>query len=88
MNSGIISSILFFIECVMGKRKRFNTKRKGDGTMSAILKPRTGAFVLRADRSKEFFSQEKNKADKTIDRFLAHKPKDGIVNPFKNESKI
>lgn len=67
----------------MGKKKQLNKKRKGDDTMSATVKPRTGAFVLRADKSKEFLSGEKNKADKTIARFMAHKPKAGVVSPFK-----
>lgn len=51
--------------------------------MSATAKPRTGAFILQAEKSDKFFAQKENRSDKAINRFMAHRPKNGIVSPFK-----
>ena len=60
-----------------------NTKGKGDDTMSATAKPRTGAFILDSEKSSKFLSQKSNNAERAISRFKAHHPKAGIVSPYK-----
>lgn len=51
--------------------------------MPVTIKPKDYAFVLREDKTEEFLAQKKSQIQKTLARFNAHKPKNGIVNPYK-----
>ena len=53
-----------------------------------MAKPRTGAFVLDSKKSKEFFANKENTADKAIARALAHETKAGVVDSRKNGNRI
>ena len=64
-------------------KKRHMNKKKGDETMAISAKPRTGALIVDAKDKDVFFAPKNNTTTKAIERFMAHKPKDGIVNPFK-----
>lgn len=60
-----------------------NTKEE-EGIMAAVAKPNTRAFVLRADKVDQFV--KKNDASrKAVERFHAHRPKDGVVTPLKGK---
>ena len=56
--------------------------------MAAMAKPRTPAFVLNNEKSKEFFSKKANTAEKVLDRANAFKVKAGVVDPQKNDKRI
>lgn len=65
-----------------GKKQQETHKDKGDDTMASIAKPCNSAFTLKSDKVEQFL-QRKNCSEKTMDRFFAHKPKEGVVTPFK-----
>lgn len=51
----------------------------------AVAKPNTRAFALREDKVEQFM--KKNDASKkTLERFRAHKPKNGVVTPTKGRN--
>ena len=51
--------------------------------MPVTIKPKNYAFVLREEKTEEFLAQKKGDGKKILERFNAHKPKNGIVNPYK-----
>lgn len=68
-------------------KNRQNIKRtdKGDEDMATITKPNNRAFTLQADKVEQFLSQ-KSQTKKVMDRFFAHKPKDGVKTPLKGKN--
>lgn len=62
-----------------------NNERKGDDIMASIAKPNNRAFTLKAEKVNQFLCQ-KGTSKKTMDRFFAHKPKDGVVTPLKGKN--
>lgn len=56
--------------------------------MAAVVKPRTGAFVLSAEKSEKFFSQHNHAADKIIARAMAHKTRAGMVDSANDDKKL
>lgn len=52
--------------------------------MATMAKPRTGAFILDSKKSKEFFANKENTADKAIARAMDHRIKAGVVDSRKN----
>ncbi len=63
--------------------KNQNTKEE-EGTMASITKPNTRAFMLKEDKVNQFM-QKSSGSKKVMDRFYAHKPKDGVVTPLKRK---
>lgn len=61
-----------------------NTKEE-ENTMASIAKPNTRAFILSPDKVGKF-TQNSSVAKKVMDRFYAHKPKDGVVTPLKGKN--
>ena len=66
---------------------KFNDDEKTkeeEGIMAAVAKPNTRAFMLKPDKVGQFV--KKNDVSKrTMDRFHAHKPKDGVTTPLKKK---
>ena len=61
-----------------------NTKEEEE-TMASIAKPNTRAFMLREDKVDQFMKKA-GSSKKVMDRFYAHKPKDGVVTPLKGKN--
>lgn len=53
--------------------------------MAAVTKPNTRAFRLRPDKVSQFVG-EKSSLNKVMERFQAHKPKNGVVTPSKGKN--
>lgn len=71
-------------DILMCKANNENTKEEED-TMTSISKPNTRAFMLKPDKVDKFM--EKNSGSKVVmDRFYAHRPKDGVVTPLKGKN--
>ncbi|MBQ0050864.1 MAG: hypothetical protein KBT11_02235 [Treponema sp.] len=51
--------------------------------MDRFSKPTTGAFVLSADKEKEFIEKSVKKSDAALLRFERHQPKPGVRVPNK-----
>lgn len=51
--------------------------------MVVITKPTDKAFVLDPNKSADFFNKKNCGAKKTLDRFFAHQPKEGVKTPYK-----
>lgn len=67
-----------------GQNKKDQHSEEEEGIM-AVAKPNTRAFMLRADKVDQFV--KKNDASrKAMERFNAHKPKDGVVTPTKGRN--
>ena len=52
--------------------------------MAAVAKPSTRAFRLRPDKVDQFLKRT-DSFDKTMERFQAHKPKQGVETPSKGK---
>lgn len=52
--------------------------------MIVISKPNTRAFILKSDKVDKFM-KKKSDSKVVMDRFYAHKPKDGVVTPLKGK---
>ena len=59
--------------------------RKGETQMAVITKPTNKAFVLDPVKTDAFFSNKSSGAKKTLDRFFAHQPKEGVKTPYKGK---
>ena len=57
---------------------------KEEYVMAAVAKPSTRAFRLRPDKVDQFIEKNDSFA-KTMERFQAHKPKNGVVTPSKGK---
>lgn len=66
------------------QNKDKNTKEEEE-TMASIAKPNTRAFMLKTDKVNQFM-QGSSVSKKVMDRFYAHKPKDGVVTPLKGKN--
>lgn len=78
----------YFYEGVLGMDKKQDDSGgeflKEDDTMAVLAKPCNNSFDLDNSKAVEFFNTSKNKnATKAIERFMAHKPKEGVSAPFK-----
>ena len=51
----------------------------------AVAKPNTRAFTIREDKVEQFMKKN-NASKKTLERFRAHKPKNGVVTPTKGRN--
>lgn len=68
----------------MSKQNNKNTKKEEEA-MASIAKPNTRAFMLKTEKVTQFM-QENSASKKVMDRFYAHKPKDGVVTPLKGKN--
>lgn len=65
------------------KKIRENTKEE-EGIMVAA-KPNTRAFMLNAEKVEQFLKKN-DASQKALERFRAHKPKDGVITPLKGKN--
>lgn len=65
-------------------RNREEGLGKEEDVMAAIAKPSTRAFRLRPDKVDQFVEKNGSFA-RTMERFQAHKPKNGVVTPSKGK---
>lgn len=61
-----------------------HTKDK-EGIMAAVAKPNTRAFRLSPDKVDQFVKRGSS-CGRTMERFQAHKPKNGVVTPSKGKN--
>lgn len=59
-------------------------ERERDDTMASIAKPNNRAFTLKSEKVSQFLCKN-GSSKKTLERFFAHKPKDGVVTPLKGK---
>lgn len=59
-------------------------EREGDDTMASIAKPSNRAFTLKPEKVDQFLRKNDN-SKKAIERFFAHRPKDGVVTHLKGK---
>ncbi len=60
------------------------TDDKEEGIMAAVAKPNTRAFRLRPDKVDQFVKRN-GSFDKAMERFQAHRPKNGVETPSKGK---
>lgn len=53
-----------------------------NGSMATIAKPENAAFIVKPEKA-ALFLNEKSASQKTLERFFAHKPNEGVKTPFK-----
>ena len=59
-------------------------KSTAEGIMAAVAKPNTRAFRLRPDKVDQFVKRN-GSFDKAMERFQAHRPKNGVETPSKGK---
>lgn len=64
--------------------KRSVFEGEGDDVMASVAKPNNRAFTLKSNKVNQFL-KKKGGADKVMDRFFAHKPKNGVRTPLKGK---
>lgn len=69
----------------MSEAKDKNFTDKGDEDMATLAKPNNRAFTLEAEKVDQFLAK-KSGADKVMERFFAHKPKNGVKTPLKGKN--
>lgn len=66
------------------KQTKSQTAKEEEGIM-AVAKPNTRAFMLRADKVDQFVKKN-DASEKAMERFRAHKPKNGVITPAKGRN--
>ena len=66
-------------------KKGLNKTKDKEGNTMAVAKPNTRAFTLREDKVEQFMKKN-DTSKKTLERFRAHKPKNGVVTPTKGRN--
>lgn len=67
-----------------GNHKPKRNIKKEEGVMATVAKPNTRAFVLSTDKVEQFVKRN-NASQRAMERFRAHRPKDGVSTPLKRE---
>ena len=67
------------------ERNKNQYTKEEEEAMASIAKPNTRAFKLRTEKVNQFM-QGNSGSKKAMDRFYAHKPKDGVVTPLKGKN--
>ena len=66
-------------------KKVLNKTKDKEGDTMAVAKPNTRAFTIREDKVEQL-TKKNNASKKTLERFRAHKPKNGVVTPTKGRN--
>lgn len=71
-------------EIMKRNKKNSGFTNEGDDIMASSAKPNNRAFMLKTEKVNQFLTK-KGGADKVMDRFFAHKPKNGVSTPLKGK---